>query len=128
MATKEQLAKEMAELQALLASLNNGQIIDTKAPETPGTGTAGFKVTRRVEASEKYGVEYSFIKFVDAEGKGIPGAPTKDDTLGFEAKNALKAARYGQQGKGKFRWDRNARAFSGQTEFIPQIVKDHIVK
>jgi len=123
--TVAQMNAELNELKALLASLTNG----TTTPKTPATtGTKGFKVTRRVAASEKYGVEYCHIHFIGADGKGLPEAPTKEDTLGFEAKAAIKATRYGQQGKGKFRWDRGARAFSGQTQYVPQIVLDNLVK
>jgi len=122
--TKKQLAAELARLMAENNTLAQGAG-DTKAPTTE---TVGFRVTRRVEASEKYGVEYCHIHFLGANGKGIPDAPTKEDTLGFEAKAAIKATRYGQYGKGKFRWDRNARAFSGQTAFVPQIVIDNLVK
>jgi len=126
--TVAQMAQEMVELKALIAALTNGSPTVTVPAEAPTTATKGFKVTRRVEASEKYGVEYCHIHFIGANGKGIPEAPTKEDKLGFEAKAAIKATRYGQQGKGKFRWDRNARAFSGQTAFVPQIVLNNLVK
>lgn len=128
---KKDLAKEMAELQALLATLTAGQAVtkvEEPKAEAEGTVTAGFRISPNVENTEKYGTEYSFIKFVDANGKGLPSAPSKDDELGYSTKKFLDTYRYGQQGKGKFRWNRGARAFSGQTAFIPQIVKDHEVK
>lgn len=121
--TKKQLEQELEDLKALILN----QTKPTTTQTTTG-GTAGFKVTRNVAKSTKFGIEYCLIHFVDANGKGIPGAPTKEDTLGFEAKAQIKAARYGDMNRGKFRWDRTNRAWSGQSAFVPQIVLDNLVK
>lgn len=123
--TKKAEAKLRAELKSLRAESKVSKAPRRNKPAT-SSRTAGFVIDDREAMSEEYGVAYSYISFVDASGKGISEAPTADsDPLGFEAKQAIKDVRYGTNGRGKFRYDRKARAWSGQTASIPEIVLEN---
>lgn len=129
--TKAVEAKLRAELKTLRAEVKTAKAPKrarrARKPLTTSR-TAGFTVTDQIEKSEEYGVDYCHIGFVDAAGKGISEAPTADsDPLGFEAKEAIKAVRGGAHGRAKFRYDRKARAWSGQTALLPDIVLENVV-
>ena len=127
--TAAQMRKELATLKLQLAAAEKPA---TKRKTTRKTmtdsETAGFVIDAQTEKSLEYDVEYCHINFVQADGSGISGAPTQEsDPLGFEAKTAIKAARWGIRGRGKYRYDRNARAWSGVTASVPQIVLDNML-
>lgn len=86
MATVKQLEAQLAELRAMVASL-------TTAP-APASSTTDPVVTLDRERTEKYGVAYARVKIA------------REDSMHREA---LKAIRYGAQGKGKARWHQSTK-------------------
>ena len=112
----------------LLAELNALRALRTQSNPVSTTGrTVGFRVTRNNAHSAEYGIEYVHIAFVDNAGNAIQSAPTKEsDPMGFEAKRVLKGVRYGQSGRGKFRFDRKAMAWSGQAAYVPAYIRERI--
>ena len=129
--TAAEMRKELATLkQQLTASTKPATTKRTKKTTTSRSNseTAGFVIEDQLEKSVEYGIDYCHINFVQADGSGISSAPEKkSDPLGFEAKTAIKAARWGIRGRGKYRYDRNARAWSGVTASVPQIVLDNLL-
>ena len=110
-AERETLLKLIADLTAKSDSKPKKRGRPSKSPATG----AQFVVTRDIEKSLKYGVDYCTISFVGCSSKHDM---SEEQIAGLKA---IKAVRWGQQGKGKFRW--NGSAWSGRLDMVPSIVK-----
>lgn len=110
------MQQELAELKALIASLSAGNPKKRGRKKAHVTREgAQFVVSRDIEKSLKYNVDYCTISFVGCSSKADM---TEEQIAGLKA---IKTVRWGQQGKGKFRW--NGSAWSGRLDMVPSIVK-----
>lgn len=112
---------ELAELKKLILGLSTKAPLKKKAAKAENTSSF-YTVTRDNAKSEQYGIEYCIINVPGSRSEAgfVPDHP--------ESFAELRAVRYGSHDKGKFRWDRGARAFSGQTAFVPAVVTKNLVK
>ena len=113
--TVASLKAEREALLKLIAELTAKSQSDSKPTKKSKAKGAQFVVSRDIEKSLKYNVDYCTISFVGCSSKADM---TEEQIAGLKA---IKTVRWGQQGKGKFRW--NGSAWSGRLDMVPSIVK-----
>lgn len=130
----QSLAAMQLELAALKKQLANVAIINAQpAPKAAKPARAPkaqkaariagdekqFEVLPDVEKSAQYGIDYCIVRFL-----GCESASDMSDVQ-ISGKQALKAARWGANGRGKFHWNANLKAWTGQSAYVPSFIISH---
>ena len=122
MATKKEM---MAELRILKAKQRKLEGNDKQRPEN--TSVFGGIVARdNVENTEKYDSRYTLLHFVDEDGEKL--AQVRGNEAAEEALVLVKAIKYGTQGKGSARWNKQSKAWSLLESEITEEVRSLFVE